>query len=137
MSDHHPDIPSDSSPEGLALIHPYARPFLFLGKEGVKRNFIWLPLIGMLLMIVLGYFYPPKHPAPWDFFGSWALIGFTAYTIVVLSAEPLFRLLARPENYYAEGEAPIIDPAALEAGQAEPTPPTPVLAPKKGEASDV
>lgn len=133
MSDHHPDIPSDSSPEGLALIHPYARPFLFLGKESVKRNFIWLPLIGVIVMVVLGYFYPPKHPAPWDFFGSWAVIGFTAYTIVVLSAEPLFRLLSRPENYYAEGEGPVIDPEVLAEGKMVPM--TPASA--KAEVRDV
>ena len=133
MSDHHPDIPSDSSPEGLALIHPYARPCLFLGKESVKRNFIWLPLIGVIVMVVLGYFYPPKHPAPWDFFGSWAVIGFTAYTIVVLSAEPLFRLLSRPENYYAEGEGPVIDPEVLAEGKMVPM--TPASA--KAEVRDV
>jgi len=52
---------------------------------------------------------PPKHPAPWDFGFSWAVIGFVAYSVVVLSAEPLFRLLARGEDYYAEGEAPKLE----------------------------
>lgn len=116
-SDHHPDRPSDSSPEGLALIHPYARPFLFLGKESVKRNFIWLPVIGLIAMVILGYFFPPKHPAPWDFFGSWAVIGFAAYSVVVLSANPLFKLLGREEGYYGEGEVPVIDPAILAEGK--------------------
>ncbi len=109
MSEHpikNPDMPDDTSPEGLAQIHPWAVPFLFLGKESVQRKFIWLPVIGLIAMIILGYFFPPKHPAPWDFFGSWAVIGFVAYSIVVLSAGPLFRLLARPEDYYGEGEAP-------------------------------
>jgi len=31
------------------------------------------------------------------------LLGFLAYTFVVLSAEPLFKLLARSEDYYDDG----------------------------------
>ena len=109
MSDHdqsHPEMPDDYSPEGLAQIHPYAKPFLFLGKESVKRNFIWFPIIGLIIVSIMGFFFPPKHPAPWDFGFSWAVIGFVAYTVVVLSAEPLFRLLARREDYYDELPAP-------------------------------
>lgn len=106
---HGHDMPDDYSPEGLAQIHPYAKPFLFLGKESVKRGFIWLPVAGLILVSVLGFFFPPKHPAPWDFGFSWAVIGFAAYTIVVLSAEPLFKLLARGEDYYGEGEAPKLE----------------------------
>ncbi len=107
MSEHnHPDMPDDYSPEGLAQIHPLAKPFLFLGKEKVKRGFIWFPVVGLIIVSAMGFFFPPKHPAPWDFGFSWAVIGFVAYTIVVLSAEPLFKMLARDETYYGEGEAP-------------------------------
>jgi len=111
MSDHHdhPDMPDDYSPEGLAQIHPYAKPFLFLGKENVKRNFIWFPVVGLIIVSIMGFFFPPKHPAPWDFGFSWAVIGFVAYSVVVLSAEPLFRLLARSEDYYGEAEAPRLE----------------------------
>ena len=85
-------------------IHPFAVPFLWLGRKSVIENFMWLPLLGMIVMIILGVVYPPHHPAPWDIVpGSWAIIGFTAYTIIVLSARPLFALLSRPEDYYGEG----------------------------------
>lgn len=84
--------------------HPLAVPFLWLGKKSVQDNFIWVSLAGLIITVALGLVYMPqvKHPAPWDFFGSWAVIGFVAYTFVVLSAEPLFKLLSRPENYYNE-----------------------------------
>lgn len=90
----------------MAKIHPAARPFLWLGKEKTIKNFMWLPIAGMIICIVLGYLYPQKHEAPWDFFGSWALIGFVAYSFVVLSAGPLFKFLARDEGYYGEGGLP-------------------------------
>jgi len=104
MSDHdHVEEKSPYSDEYLSQIHPFAVPFLFLGKESVKRGFMWLPIIGLIITIGLGFVYHHKHPAPWDFFGSWALLGFLAYTFVVLSAEPLFKLLARSEDYYDDG----------------------------------
>ena len=45
-------------------IHPAARPFLFLGKESVKRNFIWFPLLGMIICIILGVFNPQAKALP-------------------------------------------------------------------------
>jgi len=92
------------------LIHPLARPFLWLGDQKVIDGFIWLPVIGLIVSVVLGYFFPfyEGHAAPWDFFASWGVIGFVAYTFVVLSAEPLFRFLSRPENYYEEEVEPEI-----------------------------
>lgn len=93
-------------------IHPAARPFLFLGKKNVKRNFIWLPLIGLIIASVLGVIFPAKHPAPFEMIGnfvipgSWAIFGFLAYSLIVFAAPVLFRLLARPEDYYGEGGLP-------------------------------
>jgi len=87
--------------------HPFAVPFLWLGNQKVIDNFIWLPVTGMIAMIMLGIIYPQKHPAPWDVIpGSWALIGFVAYSFIVLCAKPLAALLARPEDYYGEGGLP-------------------------------
>lgn len=95
-------------------IHPFARKFLFLGEERVIESFIWLPVVGLAVTIPLALLYPFEegHKAPWDLFPSWAIIGFVAYAFVVLSAEPLFRLLARKENYYGEEVVPenIIEP---------------------------
>jgi len=84
--------------------HPLAVPFLWLMNEKVVKNFIFVPLIGLIVFSVLGFFYKPHHPAPWDFAFSYTLIGFAAYSFVVLAAWPLFKLLARPEDYYGEGD---------------------------------
>ncbi len=88
-----------------AEAHPAAVPFLWLGRKKVQKNFIFVPLIGMILFSALGLIYPLHHKAPWDFFASYSLIGFVAYSFVVLCAWPLFKFLARPENYYGEGGA--------------------------------
>ena len=89
-------------------IHPAARPFLFLGSLKTRRNFIWLPLIGMIICVILGIFHPQKHPLPIEKYipGSWAIWGFVAYSIIVLSANTLFKLLGRDEDYYGEGGLP-------------------------------
>ena len=110
------DIVQDPTPERRAEprsdIHPAAVPFLFLGRESVKRNFIWIPLIGMILSTIFGVIHPSKYPAPWekvgDFVipGSWAIFGFLAYCAIVFAAPALFRLLARPEDFYGEGGLP-------------------------------
>ncbi len=95
----------DHSAEG---VHPAAKPFLFLGNENVKRRFIWIPLIGMLICIVLGMLYPQKHPLPIEKYipGSWAVYGFLAYSFIVFCAPVLFKLLGRDESYYGEGGLP-------------------------------
>ena len=93
-------------------IHPAARPFLFLSDTKVKRNFIWLPLAGLILASIIGVFHPQKHPAPFEMIGdafipgSWAIFGFLAYSFIVFAAPVLFRLLARPETFYGEGGLP-------------------------------
>jgi len=89
-------------------IHPAARPFLFLGKESVKRNFIWLPLAGMIICIILGVSNPQAKALPIEKYipGSWAIYGFLAYSAIVLSANTLFNFLGRDEDYYGEGGLP-------------------------------
>jgi len=90
-------------------IHPFAIPFLWLGNKKVINNFICIPFSGLILMILIGLLYPQKHPAPWDVIpGSWALIGFFSYCLIVLCAKPLTSLLAQPEDYYGEGG--LLDP---------------------------
>ena len=85
--------------------HPAAVPFLWLADKAVVKNFFIVPLIGLIVFTVLGVFYPLHHPAPWDVIaGSYALIGFVAYSFVVLASWPLFKLLSRREDYYGEGD---------------------------------
>jgi len=88
-----------------AEAHPAAVPFLWLGSKKTQRNFIYIPLVGMIVFSILGFFYPVSKPAPWDFGFSYTVIGFVGYSFVVLSAWPLFRLLSRPENYYGEDDS--------------------------------
>ena len=89
-------------------IHPVSRAFLFLGDEKVKRNFIWIPLIGMIVCIILGVIHPQYKSLPIEKYipGSWAIYGFLAYSAIVLSANTLFKLLGRDEDYYGEGGLP-------------------------------
>ena len=96
---------SSKTPAKDDQIHPVSRRFLFLGDPKFIDNFIWLPVVGLAITIMGGLMFPFKegHLAPWDFFASWAIIGFVAYSFVVLSAGPLFRWLSRDESYYGEG----------------------------------
>lgn len=98
-----------------AEAHPLAVPFLFLGRKGVKDNFIYVALLGVIVTTILGFKYPLDHPTPFDVVpASWAWIGFLSYTFLVLCAKPLFKLLARPETYY--GEDPNMDLDHIEEG---------------------
>lgn len=88
-------------------VHPLARPFLFLMSEKVKRGFIIVPAVGLIISIIFGFIYPLHHPGPIDKMlpgFSWAVIGFVSYAFVVLASHPLFKLLGRKENYYGEDE---------------------------------
>ncbi len=95
----------ENAPANDEDIHPLSRKLLFLGDHKFIDNFIWLPIIGLVITVMAGFIYPfPEgYAAPWDFFASWAILGFIAYSFVVLSAGPLFKLLARDESYYGEG----------------------------------
>ncbi|WP_017930119.1 hypothetical protein [Robiginitomaculum antarcticum] len=96
------------TPENLDDIHPVSKKFLWLANPKVKRNFIWFTVACLILTVIIGYFFPAKHPAPWEggllYAISFGVIGFVAYSIVVFSAWPLFRALSRPEDYYGEDD---------------------------------
>ncbi len=102
------DEPQEAAEHAADDIHPAAKPFLFLGDIKTRRNFIWLPLIGMIVCIILGMFYPQAKALPIEKYipGSWAIYGFLAYSLIVLSANSLFNFLGRDENYYGEGGLP-------------------------------
>lgn len=87
-----------------AEAHPMAVPFLWLADPKVVKNFIWVPFIGLIIFSILGAIFPMYKKAPWDFFASYTLIGFVAYSFVVLASRPLFKVLSRPEDYYGEGD---------------------------------
>ena len=103
MSDNH-DVPAKDDDD----IHPVSKKFLWLANPKVKNNFIWFTVAGLILTVLIGYFFPTKHPAPWEFGVLYAIsfgvIGFVAYSIVVFSAWPLFKWLSRPEDYYGESD---------------------------------
>ena len=120
MSEHEPYDHAPMTPEQERAyeretrdtLHPAARPFQWLGREKVKRNFIWIPLVGMILSTIFGVLHPSKYPAPWEKFGdfvvpgSWAIFGFLAYSTIVFAAPVLFRLLGRAEGFYLGEELP-------------------------------
>ena len=89
-------------------IHPAARPFLFLGDPKVTRKLIWIPLVGMIICIILGWFYPQSKAFAIEKYipGSWAIFGFLSFAAIILSANTVFRILARDEEYYGEGGLP-------------------------------
>lgn len=85
-----------------AEAHPAAVPFLWLGSKKTQRNFIYIPLVGMIIFSILGFLFPPKYPTLWKYGFLYDAIGFFSYSFVVLAAHPLFKILSRPENYYGE-----------------------------------
>lgn len=94
---------SEAELKARAEAHPLAVPFLWLGNENVIKNFYLVPLVFTIVFSVLGVVFPLHHPAPWDVVPfSYAIFGFLAYSFVVLASWPLFKLLARKENYYGE-----------------------------------
>jgi len=98
-------IKTELTPQELerAEAHPFAVPFLFLGRKHVQDRFIYIAVLGLLITVILGFVFPLHHPAPYDRLpASWGWIGFLSYTFLVLCAKPLFKLLARPETYYRE-----------------------------------
>lgn len=111
MSDHDHSGPTLEARE--AEIHPVARKFLWLASPRVKNRFMWFTVAGLIVTAALMLAYPNKHPAPWEqgiwYILTYGVIGAGAYTIVVLSAAPLFKLLSRDENYYGEEIEPTGD----------------------------
>lgn len=88
-------------------VHKLAKPFVFLMSQKVKRGFIIVPIVGLIISIIFGFIYPLHHPSPIDYAMpgySWAVIGFVSYAFVVLASHPLFKLLSRKEDYYGEEE---------------------------------
>ena len=62
----------------------------------------------MIICIILGVFNPQAKALPIEKYipGSWAIYGFIAYSLIVLSANSLFKFLGRDEDYYREGGLP-------------------------------
>ena len=91
-------------PTDLETWHPAARPFALLAKPKVRRNFIFVFVIGLAVTAGLGLLVTPKKYAPWDFFASWAMWGFLSYCTVVVMSYPMFWVFARSTGYYGEDE---------------------------------
>lgn len=99
---------SDDVTPNQGEIHPLSRKLLWLADPKVKNRFVWVSVIGLIITVLLSFVFPNKHPGPWEpgllSVISYGVIGAGAYTIVVLSAAPLFNWLSRDENYYGEGD---------------------------------
>ncbi len=84
-------------------IHPVARPFLWLVSDKVRKGFIYL--VGIAMVLSIGADFLIHRHGHFDFEttpGFFAFFGFAAFAFVVLMGWPLRRLTGRSEDYYPE-----------------------------------
>jgi len=84
-------------------VHPLAKPFLGLGDTKV-RNRISLIILALAAGLLITDFIVHRHEylSLAETRGFYALFGFGAFAIAVLSGWPLGALLRRNEDYYNE-----------------------------------
>ena len=95
MSEHH-DKKSDE------LVHPLAKPFLFLDSKWLKSSMIWI--FGLLtIALIASDFLHPRHEYVHlaEIPGFYAYWGFGAFVLAVMVGWFVIRgLLGREENYW-------------------------------------
>jgi hypothetical protein len=96
---------SERSEHKDELIHPLARPFLWLDSKWLKSSLIWV--FGLMTVALAGAdFLWPRHEAVHaaEFPGFYAMYGFGAFVIAVFVGWLVIRgLLGREENFW-DGE---------------------------------
>ena len=84
------------------LVHPAARPFLWLDAPWLKKSMIWILLVATLGFVAVDFFHHRHeyvHLA--EFYGFYAMWGFGAFVIAVMGGWFLVRgLLGRSEDYW-------------------------------------
>jgi len=96
---HNPSQPSDTEHDTFS---PLAKRFLWAeSSSAVERVIFWLGILCVVLFvldfIVHRHTYAPGEGFP----GYYAFVGFIAFTLIVLGAKQLRRLILRNENYYS------------------------------------
>jgi len=98
MSDKHPTNADHDHPK----LTPLAKRFLWADSpEAVERLILGLKVLCVVL-VVLDLFVHRHQYAPGETLpGYYAVVGFVAFTLIVLGASQLRRLILRSEDYYA------------------------------------
>ena len=93
-----------------APIHPLGRKLTWVEKDG--NILLLIRGLGVLcLLLALADFFVKRKPyfAVEGWFTFYAVIGFVAFSFIVLSTKALKRVLYRPEDFYGDGA---VDPEA-------------------------
>ena len=98
---------SDQNDKHDELIHPAARPFLWLDSGWLKSSMIWI-LLALTLAFVVPDFFHHRHEYVElaQFYGFYAMWGFGAFVLAVMGGWFVIRhFLGREESYWdGEGE---------------------------------
>lgn len=92
------------------LVHPAARPFLWLDSKWLKSWMIWI-LLALTLAFAAVDFVRPRHEYVHlaEFYGFYAMWGFASFVLAVMGGWLVIRrLLGRREDYWddtSDGEA--------------------------------
>jgi len=102
MSDKNSLSEHEPSPNHHENLPPLAKRFLWAdSKQAVQRVIVWLGVVCVVLFvldfIVHRHAYAPGEGVP----GFYAIVGFVAFTMIVLGASQLRRLILRNERYYS------------------------------------
>lgn len=93
---------SEQSDHKDELVHPLARPFLWLDAPWLKSSMIWVLGAILAIFVALDSFREP-HVDPEGLLGFYAWWGFGAFVLAVMLGWVVIRgLLGRPENYWDE-----------------------------------
>ena len=102
MSDKNSSTEHESTSNNHENVSPLAKRFLWADStSSVERVIFWLAMLCVLLFvldfIVHRHAYAPGEGLP----GFYAVVGFVAFTLIVLGASQLRRLILRNERYYS------------------------------------
>lgn len=93
---------SDPNGKHDELIHPVARPFLWLDSGWLKGSMIWIFLVATLGFVAVDFFHHRHEYVDLaEFYGFYAMWGFGAFVLAVMVGWFVIRgLLGREEDYW-------------------------------------
>ena len=102
MADNNTQTENTDAPDNNQPLSSLARRFLWADStSAVERVILWLGVLCVILFvldfIVHRHAYAPGEGLP----GFYAIVGFVAFTLIVLGASQLRRLILRNEDYYS------------------------------------
>ena len=96
---------SESNGKKDELIHPVARPFLWLDAKWLKQSMIWVLGIAAVALGAVDFFHHRhEYVSLAEFTGFYALWGFGSFVLAVMIGWFVVRgVLGREENYWDKG----------------------------------